>query len=137
MKNFVSFSIAVFLFGTTYSQKLSIDTSDFNKWQMVSQPAISNDGNYFLFTISNKPFGNQTLIVKSLHGDWQKNLLEPQTLFLLKKTGELFLFPMILYTYLRWEHLVWNMWLTLIPSDFSYNPTLNGLHIKPTQEIRC
>jgi hypothetical protein len=52
-------------------KKSPIDTSTFDQWSYLSNPAISNDGNYLLYTINNKPKDDKTLVVRSINGDWQ------------------------------------------------------------------
>ncbi len=62
------------VFLNTSAQKPPIDTSVFNKWTWPQSPAISNDGNYFLYTIYNQPVGSKTLVVRTLKEGWKMEI---------------------------------------------------------------
>ncbi len=53
----------------------SLNINSFNQWSSVNQPAISNNGNYFLYTIDNQPVGGRTLVVQTLKGDWKREII--------------------------------------------------------------
>lgn len=51
--------------------KPPIDSSVFDKWPSVRNPAISNDGNYTLYTIHNQPVGSNTLVIQAIQRNWK------------------------------------------------------------------
>jgi hypothetical protein len=63
-----------------FAQKPQIDTSVFGKWPSLSNPKISHDGKYFLYSISNVPhlYGN-SCIIQQLKTGWKKELPNIQT----------------------------------------------------------
>jgi hypothetical protein len=68
------FCLTFFLFllaNITQSQKPAITTEAFGRWTYIRNPSISNDGNYVLYYISNKPKNSQTLILKSTNKNWK------------------------------------------------------------------
>jgi len=59
--------------GKTVESKPVIDTMAINHWSKLGyERALSNDGKYFMYTIDNQPVDNQTLIIRSTTGDWEK-----------------------------------------------------------------
>src|SRR5258705_13731261 len=54
-----------------FAQKPVIDSLVFGKWPAVGAPAISNDGNYSIFTIFNQPVGCRTLILLNNENNWR------------------------------------------------------------------
>lgn len=54
------------------SLKPVLDTTVFEKWESVGRPKISNNGNYFLYNIENKPSGTNTTVIKSIKGSYEK-----------------------------------------------------------------
>jgi len=79
---FFSFYSCLFLFfspkhKSTHSSlvsqnKLPIDSICITNWQTLHKPSLSNDGNYFMYTINNLPPGSETLVVESTTGNWEK-----------------------------------------------------------------
>jgi len=55
--------------------KPPLDTSVFDKWPSVEKAAISNDGNYILYVISKQPVGANTLVLKTINGSWENEII--------------------------------------------------------------
>lgn len=56
--------------------KSPIDTTAIKKWVSLEKGklAICENGNYFVYSIHNQPFGSNTLIIQSTNGSWKKEL---------------------------------------------------------------
>lgn len=81
MKRFLLLSFFLklnfFLFGQTSNKisKPAIDSIAIKNWvRLGSSLAISNDGNYFMYNVSNPSRRGSTLIVQSLVSNWKKEL---------------------------------------------------------------
>jgi len=71
------FFIFIFFFSLhSFAQKPPIDPSIFEKWPLVGDPAISNNGNYVLYYIKNIPVNSSTLVVQSSNNDWRKEFID-------------------------------------------------------------
>ncbi|OQP67793.1 alpha/beta hydrolase family protein [Niastella populi] len=59
------------------SGKPSIDSVAINRWVSVenNKVAINDDGTYFMYCITNQPYGKSSLIVQSLNDSWKTNLV--------------------------------------------------------------
>ncbi|WP_429063231.1 prolyl oligopeptidase family serine peptidase [Chitinophaga sp. W2I13] len=55
--------------------KLLIDSSAYRSWQSVSNPIISDNGQYVSYIITNLPVGSWTLVIKSCSGHWENRVL--------------------------------------------------------------
>lgn len=62
-------------FGINYAQKQIIDTSTYKNWVTIGEEAITNNGQYIMYIIRNKPIGGNTLVVKSTNSNWGKEIL--------------------------------------------------------------
>ncbi|MGF6850210.1 dienelactone hydrolase [Chitinophaga sp. W3I9] len=70
----VLFSLAFILFTVCNAQsphKPLIDTSIYNKWPIITDPLISPNGLYVSYIVKNDPVGSWTLIIRSIHEDWE------------------------------------------------------------------
>lgn len=77
MKYIVSFTLMLAIFRIGLGQKPAIDTSILGKWHYVANAKISNNGNYFSYTIENQPLGGSTLIVRGVRDStWQKQYIQ-------------------------------------------------------------
>jgi dipeptidyl aminopeptidase/acylaminoacyl peptidase len=57
-------------------QKPVIDSTIIGTWPTLNKDAtISNNGHYVAFTIENKPYGGNTLVVKEIKGSWKKEFI--------------------------------------------------------------
>ncbi|PSL45695.1 dipeptidyl aminopeptidase/acylaminoacyl peptidase [Chitinophaga niastensis] len=74
MKHFIVSIPFVFYSICCFAQKPPIDTSVFDKWPSVRYAAISNNGNYALYTIYNQPVNSRTLILQAIHNNWKMEL---------------------------------------------------------------
>lgn len=59
---------------SSYTRQLPIDSSAYHKWPFLSSPAISNNGNYAMYTIEEG--GNKTLVILSTTGKWKENITD-------------------------------------------------------------
>jgi hypothetical protein len=80
----MKYFLLLFLFANylpIYAQKPFIDSSVFRNWPSVIGAAISDDGNFVLYTINNQPAGSSTLIVQATNNHWKIAIpnVEPQT----------------------------------------------------------
>ncbi len=71
MKVLLCSFVIVFTCLQSISQKPIIDTSTLDKWSTVSQAGISNDGNYFRYTIYNQSTGSTTLCLQKINSSWK------------------------------------------------------------------
>ncbi|MEP7374615.1 MAG: prolyl oligopeptidase family serine peptidase [Chitinophagaceae bacterium] len=57
-----------------------IDSSAIDNWADLasSNTIISKNGRYFIYSISNKPAGDETLIIQSTNGSWKKEIIGTQ-----------------------------------------------------------
>ncbi len=78
MKQMFIVFIVIFFTQENFAQKPIIDTSVFGNWPSVSNPAISNDGNYFLYSIVNQPLKSQTLVFRSIEDSWKMDFIGSQ-----------------------------------------------------------
>jgi hypothetical protein len=67
--------IVILCFGTTFSQKIILDTSAVKNWPTVSDGKISNDGEFISYRINNQPVGENTLVIKSIDDHVFKNII--------------------------------------------------------------
>jgi dipeptidyl aminopeptidase/acylaminoacyl peptidase len=72
MNYFFLFFILISLSASALAQKPALDTNAIRKWPSVANPAITNDGNYALYTINNHPFESRTLVIQSTNSTWKK-----------------------------------------------------------------
>ncbi len=57
-------------------QKPMVDSLAISQWPVLENNAVvSSNGNYFAYTIRNKPLGGQTLIVQSTTSSWKKEVV--------------------------------------------------------------
>lgn len=57
---------------TEHKSKSPIDSAAINHWTSLDpDPSISANGQYFLYTIRNRPFQSNTLVVQSTTGEWK------------------------------------------------------------------
>jgi dienelactone hydrolase len=56
------------------SGKPPIDLSVYHQWPYVTDPKLSDDGKYFAYNIQNQPEGSNTLVVRSIQGNWQRQM---------------------------------------------------------------
>ncbi len=71
MKKYYLNILFFFFHSWCFCQKPPIDTSVFGKWPSVREPAISNDGNYALYTVDNRPIGSRTVMVNCIRNNWK------------------------------------------------------------------
>jgi dienelactone hydrolase len=72
MKYLLLFAMLLFFdVSPCFPQKPLIDLNAFDKWPLAMNPAISNDGNYALYTIYNLPVGSNTLVIRSTNNNWK------------------------------------------------------------------
>ena len=64
-------SILVAYTGLLSAQKPPIDSSVYGKWPSVGSGAISNDGKFAMYVISNQPVGSQTFVLHATGTDWK------------------------------------------------------------------
>ncbi len=58
---------------SSVSQKSILDSLALTEWESIGCDAVvSNDGNYFIYTISNKFKGSSTLVVQNTNNTWKK-----------------------------------------------------------------
>jgi dipeptidyl aminopeptidase/acylaminoacyl peptidase len=74
MKIFFTISALLCIINDASAQKLLINSSVYghNQWPGVRYASISDNGHYILYPIYNQPKGNNTLFIKSVCGNWEK-----------------------------------------------------------------
>ncbi|MEP7376091.1 MAG: prolyl oligopeptidase family serine peptidase [Chitinophagaceae bacterium] len=71
---FLFFSLNITVF-PALAQKKIIDSSVFNKWPSLQNPAISSDGKYVVYTIDKMPLDNYTLVIQAADNKWKKEIV--------------------------------------------------------------
>ncbi len=75
-KKLVLFIFCSVLVQIVSGQKPIIDSLAIINWpSLYSCNAISNDGNYFSYTIQNLPSGNHTLVIQKTDNSWKKEFI--------------------------------------------------------------
>jgi len=74
MKSLFLFTLLVLYSICSIAQKPVLDTSVFGKWPTVMPPAISNNGNYVIYTIRTQTKGTGTLVIQATHTDWKMEI---------------------------------------------------------------
>lgn len=78
----IIFYAVAFLSSAAYAQKPLIDSNAYKKWVSLGWGTIiSNDGNYVLYTVVNKPVGKSTLVIKGLNNGWRREIQTPNGSF--------------------------------------------------------
>jgi dipeptidyl aminopeptidase/acylaminoacyl peptidase len=73
MKTFLTF-VSLFLFQFSFAQKQILDTATWDNWPIVGPAAITDDGNYVVYTINHQPKGSATLVFKAVNNEWEKQI---------------------------------------------------------------
>ncbi|MEP7374553.1 MAG: prolyl oligopeptidase family serine peptidase [Chitinophagaceae bacterium] len=66
--------IFIFVYGT-FGQKPYINNIALKTWPVLANPQISNNGEYVLYEINNKPAGSKTLVIQSTCSNWKKEFI--------------------------------------------------------------
>ncbi len=75
LKSILLLIISVLLCAFSYGQKRILDSAAVNQWPSFgSDPAISNDGNYFSYVIERGYTGNE-LVVQSTCNSWERKFV--------------------------------------------------------------
>ena len=93
-----------------FAQKPIIDSTSYRQWPAIRDPAISDDGNYAMYTIDNEPIGDHTLVICSTKTAWNLKITGLSTndagfadsgsMAIFKNTGDsLFILSMAKQTY--------------------------------------
>ena len=59
-----------------YAQKPVIDSSTYDKWPLVQNGYISNDGKYISYVIDKQPMGRTSSVIRSIEGGWEMKSTE-------------------------------------------------------------
>jgi dipeptidyl aminopeptidase/acylaminoacyl peptidase len=87
MKNILLIILYVYSISSSFGQtslpdkKIPLNLDELEKWPFVSDPAISSDGNYALYTIKNQPKGSNTLVILSTKNSWRQEISLRQSWF--------------------------------------------------------
>ncbi|PWV45798.1 S9 family peptidase [Chitinophaga sp. S165] len=61
---------------TVSAQNKPLDEYALKSWPILEFPSIRDDGKYVSFTLKNVPTKSQTLVIQSVNGKWQKEIVE-------------------------------------------------------------
>src|SRR5262245_51642814 len=62
-----------------FAQKPPLDTAALRTWPSLGRAAITHDGQYVLFTITNIPVESSMVVVQSTTNDWKSEIASVQT----------------------------------------------------------
>lgn len=70
MKGLLFFILLWLVCSSALAQKYPLDTSSLFNWKQAEMPLLCPNGNYFGYTIKNEPSGSETVVIKSIRGNW-------------------------------------------------------------------
>jgi dienelactone hydrolase len=75
MKRYFFITACLIAVLNAYAQKSIIDSNAYGKWDKIGGAIISNNGKYVMYSVENRPIGENTLVLKASNGEWQKEII--------------------------------------------------------------